>query len=91
MPVSYDNHVKKPNQEVEYTPEMINELYKCSKDPVYFFLNYVKIQHPDKGLINLKLYPHQVRMLDGINNNRMVIIKTPRQYGKSSFCGAYLL
>ena len=91
MPVAYDNYIKKPNQELEYTAEMIKEMDKCSKDPEYFFNNYLKIQHPDRGKIPMILYPHQKRMLESIHNNRMSIIKTPRQYGKTSFCAAYIL
>lgn len=82
MPIAHDEQIKKPGLEEEYTQEQIKELYKCSKDPKYFLENYVKILHPDKGWVDFNLFPHQDRMLDAINNNRFVIAKTPRQYGK---------
>lgn len=91
MPVRYDNNVKKPGAESEYSPEQILELEKCSKDPEYFLLNYVKVLHPDKGWIPFKLYPHQKRMLDAIKESRFVIIKTPRQAGKTTFCAGFIL
>jgi len=91
MPVSYDDYVKKPHLAINYEPWMIREIEKCSTDPTYFFETYVKIQHPDKGKVPFILYPHQKRMLDCIVNNRFIIIKTPRQYGKSSFCAAFIL
>jgi hypothetical protein len=91
MPVSYDQYIKKPFLKLEYTQDMIQEIEACSNSPEYFFNNYVKVQHPDKGLIPFFLYPHQKRMLDTFHNNRFAIVKTPRQYGKSIFCAAYIL
>jgi len=91
MPVSYDSYVKKPGAQLEYTLEMIQDIERCSSDPEYFFNKYVMVQHPDKGLVPLFLYPHQKRMLKMFQNNRFIIAKTPRQYGKSVFCAAYIL
>ncbi|MFW6029237.1 MAG: hypothetical protein ACOCRO_03185 [Halanaerobiales bacterium] len=91
MPITYDdNYIKKSGVEEEYTQEQIKELYKCSKDPKYFLENYVKILHPDKGSIYFKLFPHQDRMMEAINNNRFVVAKTPRQYGKCVYSDSYI-
>ena len=35
--------------------EIISEIHKCGKDPVYFTNNYAKISHPMKGLIPFKM------------------------------------
>ena len=37
----------------------VQEIIKCGKNPNYFFENYVKIQHPVKGLIPFKMYEFQ--------------------------------
>lgn len=91
MPVVYDDNIKRPNIEEEYTQEQIQELAKCAKSPEYFLKNYVNILHPDKGRLKFNLYPHQKRILDAIDKNRFVVIKTPRQYGKTAFCAGYML
>ena len=36
-------NLKKVNTPVEFTKEQIREYQKCSKDPLYFMLNYVQI------------------------------------------------
>jgi hypothetical protein len=43
MAIRYDNYVKRPNQEIEYTQDMIDEMIKCKDDVMYFVKNYVKI------------------------------------------------
>ena len=50
MPIKYDEYVKRPRDEIEYTPEQISELYECSKS-VTKFIPYVKIVNPDLGEI----------------------------------------
>ena len=42
MPIKYDQHVKRPQEELEYSPDEIKELYNCSQD-VNYFMRYVKI------------------------------------------------
>ena len=46
-----NSHLKKVQEEIEFTPELIKEYLKCSKDPVYFSKEYIKIVHVDKGLV----------------------------------------
>jgi hypothetical protein len=50
MPVSYNNAIKKPHLEVEYTPELIEEIEKCMND-FFHFCEYVKVVHPDHGRV----------------------------------------
>ena len=47
--------LKKSNQQIDWTPELVQEYVKCSNDPVYFIETYMKIINVDKGLINFKL------------------------------------
>lgn len=76
---------------VEYTPDMIEEYIKCSKDPIYFIKKYIYIIHPDRGVVKFDLYDYQERMIDAYHNNRKVIFLTARQQGKTTVSAAYLL
>ena len=44
--------LKRIGVEHKYTEEQVQEYIKCSKDPVYFCMNYIKIVNVDDGLIN---------------------------------------
>lgn len=85
--VSYNgnNQLKKHEVASDYTQDEIIEFIKCSKDINYFAENYVKITHPDKGLIPLELYPFQKKMLNNLNDNRFNILLASRQCGKCFF------
>ena len=74
--------LKKAFAEDEYTPEMIMELAKCKRDPVYFMRNYVKIQHPTRGTVDFDLYEYQERFIRHMHDNRFTITLQPRQMGK---------
>jgi len=83
--------LKKSGVTVEYTQEQIDEYIKCSKDPVYFAKNYVKIVNVDEGLINFKMWKFQEEMLRLFARDRFVITKCPRQVGKTTTTVAYML
>lgn len=84
-------NLKRANEQHEYTPQQINELRRCAKDPEYFISKYCQIQHAIKGSIPFKLYPFQRNMIHTFATNRFVIVLAPRQIGKSWTAGAYLL
>jgi hypothetical protein len=69
----------------------LTEYIKCSKDPVYFAKNYVKVIHVDRGLVPFDLYPYQEDMFKHFKNNRFSIVLACRQSGKSISSIAYLL
>lgn len=75
----------------EYTPQMVQELARCAKDPVYFMRNYVKIQHPTRGTINFELFEYQERFVRHMHENRFTITLQPRQCGKTLTVAMYLL
>ena len=83
--------LKKAGVKVEYTQEQVEEYIKCSKDPIYFAKNYVKIVNVDEGLINFKMWKFQEQMLKLFASNRFVITKCPRQVGKTTTTVAYML
>jgi hypothetical protein len=83
--------LKKAGVKVEYTQEQVDEYIKCSKDPVYFAKNYVKIVNVDEGLINFRMWKFQEEMLRLFAKDRFVITKCPRQVGKTTTTVAYML
>ena len=75
----------------QFTPEQVQEYVKCSNDPLYFIKKYVKIVSLDKGLVPFDMYNFQQELIDILHENRFVIGKLPRQVGKTTTVGAYLL
>lgn len=84
-------NLKRSNQNIEWTSELITEYLKCSEDVVYFTEKYMKIINVDKGLVNFKLYDYQKEMLTSFAKNRFNIITTARQAGKSTTTCAFIL
>ena len=67
----------------------VKEIIKCGKDPNYFFKNYLKIQHPVRGLIPFQMYPFQEECVEEFNEHRFNIILKSRQLGISTLTAAY--
>mgnify|MGYP006216610863 CR=1 FL=1 len=84
-------NLKRANIAQNFTPKQVEEFVKCSQDPVYFIVNYIKIISLDKGLVNFNLYDFQSDMVEKFHENRFNIAKLPRQSGKSTVVTAYLL
>jgi hypothetical protein len=83
--------LKRVNMPMQLTEEQIREYVKCSKDPIYFIENYVKIITLDKGFVQISLYPFQKQAITDINDNRRVIVKAGRQVGKTTMVVGYIL
>lgn len=83
--------LKKEGVELEFTEEQMVELVKCSADPLYFAINYMKIIHVDRGLVNFEPYPYQYHQIEHVHQNRKSIILQSRQSGKTTGIVAYLL
>ena len=84
-------NLKKANTALDFTPEEVQEVIKCSEDPVYFIKKYIKIVSLDKGLIPFDMYHFQEEMVQKFHDNRFNIAKLPRQSGKSTIVTSYLL
>jgi hypothetical protein len=84
-------NLKKPNTNVDWTPELIDEYVRCSRNPVYFIETYMKIVHVDRGLIPFKLYDYQHDMVNSFNLERNTIVVSARQSGKSVTVCAFIL
>jgi hypothetical protein len=83
--------LKKANTKHEFSGNQIEEFINCSRDPVYFANNYIKIVTLDHGLQPFTMYPFQKNMLRSFHDNRFNICKLPRQSGKSTTVVSYLL
>ena len=83
--------LKRSGVSVQYTQEQVEEYIRCSKDPIYFAKNYIKIVNVDEGLIPFRMWDFQEDMINQFKNNRFVITKCPRQVGKTTSTVAYLL
>lgn len=83
--------LKKANQNIEWSPERIQEWVKCSEDPIYFVETYMKIISLNKGLVNFEPYPYQKNMMNSFVDNRYTIVTTARQAGKSTTTCGFIL
>ena len=70
--------------------EIIKEIVKCGKDPVYFINSYAKISHPIHGTIPFKTYDFQTELLRDFNDYRFNVILKARQLGISTITAAYV-
>jgi len=70
--------------------EILKEILKSGKDPVYFIDNYARIAHPIDGLIPFKLYDFQKELLKDFNAHRFNVILKARQLGISTTTAAYI-
>lgn len=83
--------LKKVGVVYEYTQEEIDEYIKCSQDPIHFIMNYIKIVNVDEGLVPFRMWDFQKTMVNTFKDNRFVIMKMPRQVGKTTTTVGYLL
>jgi hypothetical protein len=70
--------------------EILKEIVKAGKDPVYFTVNYGRISHPQKGTIPFKAYDYQQALLKDYTDYRFNIILKARQLGISTVTAAYV-
>jgi hypothetical protein len=68
---------------------VVKEIVKCGQDPTYFINNYVKIQHPGRGVIPFKTYPFQDDCIKHFEEHRFNIVLKSRQLGLSTVSAAY--
>ena len=70
--------------------QIIKEVVKCGKTPLYFINNYCKIPHPGKGLIPFRTYDFQDDLVEEMALHRFVICLKARQLGISTITAAYI-
>jgi hypothetical protein len=74
---------KSPHSKSEYTEQQLRDLVICADDPFYFIENFIKVQHPVKGLLPLELYEFQKGMVNAFHDHKKVVCLTGRQLGKA--------
>lgn len=84
-------NIKARGVKMKLTDTEESELIRCAVDPVYFIETYVKIVHIDHGLVPMKLYPYQRKIVDDYLHNPKIIMSMSRQAGKTSVAFAILL
>lgn len=82
--------IKKPGTKIEYTTFEMEELRKCSEDPIYFMENYFYIVSKG-GEILFKPYEYQKTMVRNFQDHTNNVMLTARQMGKTTVAAAYIL
>lgn len=72
-------------------PSQLSEIIKCGKDSVYFTNRYLKIAHPERGLIPFTTYPFQDSCMRDFVKHRFNIVLKSRQLGLSTITAAFAL
>ncbi len=69
--------------------DAIKEIIACGKDPVYFIDSYIKLFHPQKGILPFKTWDFQKDLFRKFNDYQFNIILKSRQLGVSWVSAAY--
>jgi len=87
--------LRKAGEEIEYTPEMLQEYVRCKEDIIYFAEKYFYIITIDEGKILINLYNFQKKILkaciDPPDHRNYLITMMPRQQGKTTTFSIYFL
>jgi hypothetical protein len=83
--------LKKSNVQIDWTPEKVQEMVKCSQDPIYFAENHMKIVNVDQGLITIPLYDYQKDIITTVLNERFTVAECSRQSGKTTSITVFVL
>lgn len=84
--------VKREAAPDELTEERAVEMGRCYASYSYFIHKYCYIlDSVEKDWIQFRLWPEQIRVLDGIDTNKLTVILKARQLGISWLCLGYAL
>lgn len=79
------------NSTFEYTPEMVKEIKKASKDIIHFATTYFYIISLDEGRTCIDLHKCQKRVLKKMMSSRFFVLLASRQIGKTTLMTIYAL
>lgn len=94
MKLSYNGNtqLKPANAEIPFPQEYIDEYIKCQQSYEYFIENYNYIVSLNgQDLVKIKLYDYQKKLIKVIDENKYTISKMPRQCGKTTSVGMYVV
>ncbi len=83
-------NLKRAGINIPYSKEQLEEVIKCSEDPLYFIEKYCKIISLDKGLIPFKMWDFQKDFITHLWKERKVISMMGRQQSKTTCTAAYI-
>lgn len=88
----YENNTKllKGDLVFQRTQEEIDEWMRCKNDIVYFVEKYCKLMTPE-GIKNVALRDYQVDYLKHLEKNRLSIMLSARQAGKTTTSALFML
>lgn len=88
----YENNTKllKGDLVFDRTQQEIDEWLKCKTDVVYFVEKYCKIMTPE-GIQRVKLRDYQIEYLKHLEQNRLSILLSARQAGKTVTSALFML
>lgn len=77
--------------EFDFTPEMIKEIQKCSKNITHFAQTHFYITTLDHGKQKISLYRPQKRIIKNLGKHNRVVCLASRQTGKTTLMTIYAL
>jgi hypothetical protein len=77
--------------EFEWTPKMLRDLKKCTRNILYFAEHFFYIVNLDRGKDRINLYKYQKRILRSLRDSRFNIVLSSRQSGKTTLMTIYAL
>lgn len=86
MPFNGNPNLRARDDEFTYTSDHLNELRKCSEDPIYFIKNYIKYEGT-----NYDMYDFQEKLVSAFERNRFNIVKHSNEVGISHATIAYVV
>jgi hypothetical protein len=87
-----DPMLRRAGDKYQLTKEQMKIYLKCADDPVYFIDHFVKIITIDEGLVQIKMWKFQKKLVKICHENNRVVLKAGRQTGKTTILAVgYLL
>ena len=91
MPFNGIHNLRAANESVKLEMWQLQEIERCTKDPIYFIRHYVYINTKDEGTQLMKTYPFQDKAIRRFLKYRFNINRWSRQVGKSTIVRAFIL
>ena len=91
MPFNGIHNLRAANESVKLEMWQLQEIERCTKDPIYFIRHYVYINTKDEGTQLMKTYPFQDEAIRRFLKYRFNINRWSRQVCKSTIVRAFIL